>query len=287
MTVNPISAGRVQSAIQLASSKTGVDFDYLLGQAKIESGLNARARSGTSSATGLYQFVEQSWLAVVKKHGAEHGLGWAADSIGQTAGGRFSVSDGATRSAILALRNDPDVASLMAAEHASDNKSALEGSLGRDANGTDLYMAHFLGIGGAKKFLSAMANNPGASAASLFPQAAGANRSIFYASNGQPRSLSAIYQRFSDKLNAASDSVSETRSANLAFAAQALAMGDSTVVTGNNQTPEDALSWATQALTQAGGRFGARAADAANSLLRPSPQNAQLAYMMLASMGGR
>ncbi len=138
----------------------------------------------------------------------------------------------------------------MAAEHASDNKSALEGSLGRDANGTDLYMAHFLGIGGAKKFLSAMANNPGASAASLFPQAAGANRSIFYASNGQPRSLSAIYQRFSDKLNAASDSVSETRSANLAFAAQALAMGDSTVITGNNQTPEDALSWATQALTQ-------------------------------------
>ena len=287
MTVNPISAGRVQSAIQLASSKTGVDFDYLLGQAKIESGLNARARSGTSSATGLYQFVEQSWLAVVKKHGAEHGLGWAADSIGQTAGGRFSVSDGATRSAILALRNDPDVASLMAAEHASDNKSALEGSLGRDANGTDLYMAHFLGIGGAKKFLSAMAHNPGASAASLFPQAAGANRSIFYASNGQPRSLSAIYQRFSDKLNAASDSVSETRSANLAFAAQALAMGDSTVITGNNQTPEDALSWATQALTQAGGRFGSRAADAANSLLRPSPQNAQLAYMMLASMGGR
>lgn len=287
MTVNPISAGRVQSAIQLASSKTGVDFDYLLGQAKIESGLNARARSGTSSATGLYQFVEQSWLAVVKKHGAEHGLGWAADSIGQTAGGRFSVSDGATRSAILALRNDPDVASLMAAEHASDNKSALEGSLGRDANGTDLYMAHFLGIGGAKKFLSAMANNPGASAASLFPQAAGANRSIFYASNGQPRSLSAIYQRFSDKLNAASDSVSETRNANLAFAAQALAMGDSTVVTGNNQTPEDALNWATQALTQAGGRFGSRAVDAANSLLRPSPQNAQLAYMMLASMGGR
>ncbi|ANC86971.1 hypothetical protein [Sphingomonas sp. NIC1] len=287
MTVNPISAGRVQSAIQLASSKTGVDFDYLLGQAKIESGLNARARSGTSSATGLYQFVEQSWLAVVKKHGAEHGLGWAADSIGQTAGGRFSVSDGATRSAILALRNDPDVASLMAAEHASDNKSALEGSLGRDANGTDLYMAHFLGIGGAKKFLSAMANNPGASAASLFPQAAGANRSIFYASNGQPRSLSAIYQRFSDKLNAASDSVSETRSANLAFAAQALAMGDSTVVTGNNQTPEDALTWATQALTQAGSRFGSRTADAANSLLRPSPQNAQLAYMMLASMGGR
>jgi hypothetical protein len=284
MTVNPISAGRVQSAIQLASSKTGVDFDYLLGQAKIESGLNANARAGTSSASGLYQFVEQSWLAVVKKHGAEHGMAWAANSIGQGPGGRYTVTDGATRSAILNLRNDPTAASLMAAEHASDNKDVLEGSLGRSANGTDLYMAHFLGIGGAKKFLSAMQTNPGAAAASLFPQAAGANRSIFYGSNGQPRSLSAIYQRFADKLGAASDSVNETRNANLAFAAQSIDMNGSTVVTGNNESADDALAWATQALTQMGGRLNTAAG---GSLLRPSPNNARLAYMMLAGMGGR
>lgn len=284
MTVNPISAGRVQSAIALASSKTGVDFDYLLGQAKIESGLNANARAGTSSATGLYQFVEQSWLAVVKKHGAEHGMAWAADSIGQTAGGRYTVGDSATRSAILNLRNDPTAASLMAAEHASDNKDVLEGTLGRSANGTDLYMAHFLGLGGAKKFLSAMQANPDASGASLFPQAAGANRGVFYASNGQPRSLSAIYQRFADKLGAAGDSVIETRKANIAFAAQSLAMGDSTVVTGGNESAEDALAWATQALNGMGGRLNT---NAGGSLLRPSPNNARLAYMMLASMGGR
>lgn len=283
MTVNPISAGRVQSAIALASSKTGVDFDYLLGQAKIESGLNAGARAGTSSASGLYQFVEQSWLAVMKKHGAEHGMAWAANSIGQTAGGRYTVSDSATRQAILALRNDPTAASLMAAEHASDNKSELEGTLGRSANGTDLYMAHFLGIGGAKKFLSAMAASPGASAAALFPAAANSNRSIFYASNGQPRSLSAIYQRFTDKLNAASDSVSETRAANLAFAAQSLKMdGDATVVTGGNESATDALDWAKQAMA----RFGTgNTADAAQSLLRPTPNTARLAYMMLASLG--
>jgi len=286
MTVNPISAGRVQSAIALASSKTGVDFDYLLGQAKIESGLNANARAGTSSASGLYQFVEQSWLAVVKKHGAEHGMAWAADSIGQTANGRYTVTDGATRSAILNLRNDPTAASMMAAEHASDNKDVLEGTLGRAANGTDLYMAHFLGIGGAKKFLSAMQTNPGATAASLFPQAAGANRSIFYASSGQPRSLSAIYQRFSDKLGAASDSVSETRNANLSFAAQSLAMGDATVVTGNNESADDALAWASQALNGMANRLNTNPTSA-NSLLRPSPDHARLAYMMLASMGGR
>ena len=66
MTVNPITTGRIQSAIALASSKTGVDFDYLLGQAKLESGLNANAKAGTSSASGLYQFIGQSWLSVVK-----------------------------------------------------------------------------------------------------------------------------------------------------------------------------------------------------------------------------
>ena len=211
-------------------------------------------------------------------------MAWAADSIGQNASGRYTVGDSATRSAILALRNDPTAASMMAAEHASDNKDVLEGALGRSANGTDLYMAHFLGIGGAKKFLSAMQASPGQTAASLFPQAAGANRSIFYAANGQPRTLSAIYQRFADKLGAAGDSVTETRNANLAFAAQSLAMGDdSTVVTGGNQSAEDALAWATQAMN----RFGNKAAAGADSLLRPSPNNARLAYMMLASMGGR
>ena len=200
MTVNPITTGRIQSAIALASSKTGVDFDYLLGQAKLESGLNANAKAGTSSASGLYQFIEQSWLSVVKKHGAEHGLGWAANSIGQSSSGRLSVGDAGTKAAILALRNDPNAASLMAAEYASDNKASLEGTLNRPASGTDLYMAHFMGLGGATKFLKTMQANPQASGAALFPAAARANHNVFYDSNNQPRTLSAIYDRFADKL---------------------------------------------------------------------------------------
>jgi len=171
----------------------------------------------------------------------------------------------------------------MAAEHASDNKAALEGNLGRAANGTDLYMAHFLGLGGANKFLSAMQADPQASGASLFPGAARTNRSVFYDDGGRPRSLSAIYQRFADKLGAGGDSVGETRSANLAFAAQALAMGDgTTVVTGANETADSALSWARSTLGQLNGK-GAAAGD---SLLRPRPDHARLAYMMLARMGG-
>ena len=284
MTVNAISANRVQAAIAQASSRTGVDFDYLLGQAKVESGLNPSARAGTSSASGLYQFVEQSWLGVVKKHGAENGMAWAADSIQQTASGRYVVADGATRASILALRNDPATASLMAAEHASDNKDALEGALGRDTTGTDLYMAHFLGLGGAKKFLSGLQSNPYAKAAALFPAAANANRAVFYTPQGQARSLQEVYDRFADKLGAGASGAMQ---GTVDYAAQALAMGDSTVVTGSGESAEDVLAWASGAL----GRFTPGSTADANrvslaQLMRPTPENARLAYLMLARLGG-
>ena len=278
--VSPIAAARVQSAIATASSRTGIDFGYLLGQAKLESGLNASARAGTSSASGLYQFIEQSWLSVVKKHGAEHGLSWAADSIGRTASGKLAVSDTATRQAILGLRNDPEVASLMAAAHASDNKTALEGSLGRAATGTDLYMAHFLGLGGARRFLSAMSANPDASGAAMFPQAAAANRNVFYDAGGQPRSLQDIYARFSDKLGSGATAAGSSA---VSYAAQALNMDGSTVITGANESASDALAWASSTM----GRLGRQTADAAQTVLRPTPDTARLAYLMLAGMGAR
>ena len=282
MTVTALTqaTGRVTSAIQRAAQRTGVDFNYLLGQAKIESGLNASARASTSSASGLYQFVEQSWLAVVKKHGSEHGLGWAADSI-QQSGGRFTVSGG-NRAAVLGLRNNPEVASLMAAEHASDNKDAIEASTGRAATGTDLYMAHFLGLGGARTFLSAMQSNPERSAAALFPGAARANRGVFFESDGSARSLGEVYQRFAGKLGDGAASVGGTTpSDRLQFAAQALAMGDeNTVVTGAGESATDALAWAKSTLGQIKGNQAQQA-----SLLRPTPANARLAYMMLARMG--
>ena len=69
--VKSLGGGAIRTAIANASQSTGIDFNYLLGQAKLESGLRADAKAGTSSATGLYQFVDQSWLRVVKAHGAD------------------------------------------------------------------------------------------------------------------------------------------------------------------------------------------------------------------------
>ena len=293
MTVNPVtSTGNIQSAIANASRRTGVDFNYLLGQAQVESGMRADARASTSSASGLYQFIEQSWLGVIKDHGAEHGLGWAADSIRQTSGGRYVVTDGAARQAILNLRNNPEVASLMAAEHASDNKNALEGALGRETNGTDLYMAHFLGLGGARNFLASMQSDPERSGASLFPAAARANRAVFYATNGQPRSLSDIYSRFSAKLDrgaSAAVAAAPVRSAN-PFPNLEPGME---VLLGNGAVGND-QSWVQTTLANlnviGSGNGGANAASPSapfntSFAYRPTPETARLAYLMLANLG--
>ena len=275
--------GGVQNAIALASERTGVDFNYLLGQAQVESGLRANARAGTSSATGLYQFIEQSWLSVVKEHGAEHGLGWAAESIRQTASGRYVVGDADTRRAILKLRNDPTAASLMAAEHASDNKDAIEGHLGRSATGTDLYMAHFLGLGGAKKFLSAMDANPGRSAAAMFPAAARANRNVFYSSDGSARSLGEVYQRFATKLDKGAAAGGATGLASATLDANPFAGDPNVEVVLGNQAEGGDRRWLTSTLDQLNSTRAATTSAA--SLLRPNPDTARLAYMMLASLG--
>lgn len=278
-----VDQGGVRGAIARASQKTGIDFNYLLGQAKLESGLRADAHAGTSSATGLYQFLDQSWLRVVKAHGAEHGLDWAAAAI-DLSGGRARVSDPAMRRAILDLRRDPQTASLMAAETASDNKVAIERTFGRDATGTDLYMAHFLGLGGAKSFLSAMRNAPDRSGASLFPAAARANRTVFYDVGGSARSLGEIYSRFAAKLEAGAEGATGVMPA-VATQLDATRLGEwgADVIPGNGDaSTSDAVVWAQstlEKLTAPGTRLQAA------SLLRPTPGNARLAYMMLASMG--
>lgn len=183
--------GVVEAAIQRASNATGVDFSFLMKTANRESGFNPQAKAPTSSAAGLFQFVEQTWLSTLKQHGAKYGYARYAELISKGADGRYRVQPEA-RKTVMDLRLDPHAASLMAGELASDHAAFLKGRTGRAPTAGELYAAHFLGPKGSAKLIEAAQRQPGAAAASLFPDAAQANRSIFY-KDGRAATVAEVY----------------------------------------------------------------------------------------------
>lgn len=197
------AGAEVVRAIESASKRTGVSFEYLMDKAKQESSFDAAAKAGTSSARGLYQFIESTWLNAVRNYGSQFGLGQYANKI--SADG--TVSDKTLRAKILKLRDDPAMAANMAAAMTRDNARYLEKSLGGKMGETDLYLAHFLGTNGAEKFLRAKTETPNAMAADLFPAAAKANKNVFYDQSGKKRSLDDVYAFFAGKMNDADTTV--------------------------------------------------------------------------------
>lgn len=290
----------VRAAIGRAAERTGANFTYLLNQAKSESGLNPMAKASTSSAGGLYQFIDQSWLGVLKQHGEEHGYGWATDAI-KWQGGRWRVDPG-LKQAVFNLRNDPEASALMAGEFAQDNARGLEAKLGRTPTSGDLYFAHFLGLAGAKKFLSAAQANPNASAASLFPREAAVNRSIFYTRGGEARSLGQVYALMARKVDGPAElppatgpsrmelpiemaaldmdfrvKATETPlSATAPGEVQLVNLPASTARAAHDRQPA-AMPDTMMALNDHAGRM---------NVLRPNPQFATLAYLLVASSLG-
>ena len=152
---------RLAQAIRTASSASGTPFAYLLATALRESSLDPGARAATSSATGLFQFIESTWLDMVRRHGAAHGLGAQAAALRNGANAE-------TRREILALRRDPEIAARMAGELARENALTLQTRLGRPPSAGELYAAHVMGSGGALRLIEAAAQGaPRAAAVSM------------------------------------------------------------------------------------------------------------------------
>lgn len=197
-----------------AARRTGADFDYLMRTAARESSFDTDARARTSSAAGLFQFIEQTWLAMLDRHGEKHGFGDLSKAISQDGNGRFSIADPALRRQALDLRFDPEAASVMAGELAAENGARLKAALGREPNSGELYAAHFLGAGGAARLIQAVEADPGVSAEQLFPQAAAANRPVFRP-DGRPIRADELLARLSGETGpvAAPESMSRERRA--------------------------------------------------------------------------
>jgi hypothetical protein len=197
---------QIAGAIKQAADTVGASFEYLLSTAKMESDFNPKAGASTSSAHGLFQFIDQTWLGTVKEAGTQLGYGKYADTITKSSSGTYSVSNPTARTAIMKLRDDPAASSAMAAVLAQSNSFKLTGKIGRRPTDAELYMAHFMGVGGAAKLISNAEDNPRASGARLFPNAAAANRSIFYDRTGHARSVSEVYSVLTTRYASAANS---------------------------------------------------------------------------------
>jgi hypothetical protein len=228
MQVDPSNSSpgsAVMGAIRQAAETIGTSFDYLLATAKIESGLNAQAGSPTSSARGLFQFIEQTWLSTMKQAGTALGYGSYASAITQDASGRYQVQDAGVRTEIMKLRNDPTVNAEMAGAFTKANAEALSAQLGRPPTESELYIAHFLGVGGAARLITQAASNPGANAADMFPNAARANASIFYDRSGAARTVAQVREvitaRYDQARGTSTQAVATAQAAGAAAAAAA------------------------------------------------------------------
>jgi len=163
--------GEVKQSIVKAANTVGTNPSFMTTFAAVESSLNPNAKANTSSASGLFQFTKGTWNEQISKHGRKYDLDPNTSPTDVTA------------------------SSLMASEYVKSNTRILK-SVKSDPNLTDIYLAHFLGATGARKFLSA---DPETIGAELLPRSAKSNKSIFY-SGGRALTIGEIYNNLSAKL---------------------------------------------------------------------------------------
>jgi hypothetical protein len=165
---------------------------YLRAVEFAESGVSARAHAATSSAAGSYQFIDQTWLRILRTYGPGLGLGREAALVRLDADGRARVADPNLKSALLALRYDPELSRLLAAALSVENAGRLRAALARPPTAAELYAAHLFGPAGALALLSAARAAPALPACKVLPAAAVTNRPLFYTADG-PRSARALF----------------------------------------------------------------------------------------------
>jgi hypothetical protein len=185
-----------------AAEKTGVDPVYMMTLADVESSLLPGAKAPTSSAAGLFQFIDRTWLEVLYMHGAAHGFTAAASAIRMVDDEPVLV-DESQRPWILGLKRDPYLAALMAGELIRDIARELQAKGERELTEAELYLAHFFGASSAIRFLAALDETPDASATRLFPRAAKANFGLFSEKAGKKRrsvTVSELYDRIDSKI---------------------------------------------------------------------------------------
>lgn len=185
------------AAIRLGSLRTGVDFEYMMELSAAESNFDHAVQASTSSATGLYQFTEDTWLQTIRRYGDAYGMSPLAGQMSNTFDmngmlvGR--VENPFIRTTSFDLRKQPHIMGLLAAEFQQRNQFRITCVIRRPLTRTEMYFGHFLGAEGAITFIQNRARNGGGNAAAAFQQQADANRNVFYSRDRRGRRVARSY----------------------------------------------------------------------------------------------
>ncbi|MGY2049891.1 transglycosylase SLT domain-containing protein [Methylobacterium sp. JK268] len=199
LTFGPMRIRRhiVQTVVK-AAYQVGMDPVLLMAIADKESSFITEVQARTSSATGLYQFIERTWLQVMREFGALHGCAREAALIADD----NSVGDAAEKARILDMRRDPALSAVLAAEMLKRDSARIAARIGRTLTLGETYLAHFLGPDDAERFMAKVVEEPKAEAAALLPKPARANKPIFYERVGRRKARSLSVAQVHDKFEA-------------------------------------------------------------------------------------
>lgn len=197
-------------AVRMASDKNNIAFGYMMELAETESAFAPSVKAKTSSATGLYQFIESTWHGTLKTYGHKYGLGAFADEIeifkDDYGRDQARIANPLLRSQVIEMRKHPHLSSLLSTDFQLENRAKEQCYIkDKPLTRTDMYIAHFLGAHDAVYFIDALQKNGEKSAVDTFPEAAEYNIGVFYDTKSrkirQERSLAEVYDFFDEKFN--------------------------------------------------------------------------------------
>lgn len=194
----------VVDAMYDASIAQDVDFGILALSSMLESEFGSNTISASSSARGMFQFIDSTWLILIHKYGKRIGLNAESDSLYlDQKTGRIEVKNDSriTRESILTLRDDPRIISMIKAFHLKEEEQALTDFGITAPHATDYYIVHMLGTGFAQKFYELKNQNASLPLAQSgitgAEQAANNNPYFFFsASKTQPLTAAQSYGRY-------------------------------------------------------------------------------------------
>jgi hypothetical protein len=193
----------IVDTILAAAEVTDVDPAYLMALADKESSFIPDIKARTSSAAGLFQFIDSTWLQMVRDFGPKYGLAGEAAAI-DLSNGQYGIADAGMREHVLGLRRDAFVSALMAAEMMKRDRERIEQRIGRPISRSEYYLAHFFGVQSASRFMSLLDDKPKQSAPRVFPAAARANRALFFSKQGRRTrqlTVAEVYDRLDEMID--------------------------------------------------------------------------------------